>query len=146
MTVYCNISECVFNKELEEPHQRMYGRGYVPIGNTGQYKGTCSRGAITVKSGTVHTNQTKYVIPECTYFSEDVSLLEAIQKSEVESSCNEKRCLHFDSDSSCTLTPHVYVNWQTVNNLGKVTKYPKCDSFSNRRIAGHIDWSKSGIR
>ena len=144
MSIYCNISECVFNAKLEEPHQRMYGRGYVPIGDTGKYLGQCSLGVLRVKANTVHTNQTKHVMPECASFSEDETLLTAMSDEPILSFCNEKRCLHYDTEKGCTLPDNVYVTWQQVNNVGKISYFPKCDSFSNRRISGHIDWSKSG--
>ena len=89
MSIYCNISECVFNAKLEEPHQRMYGRGYVPIGDTGKYLGQCSLGVLRVKANTVHTNQTKHVMPECASFSKDETLLTAMSDEPILSFCNE---------------------------------------------------------
>ena len=144
MTVYGKISECVFNEELEKPHQRSYGKGYVPIGTMGQYSGKCTLGVLRVRANTVHTNQTKHIMPECTSFSEDETLLTAVAEEPIISFCNEKRCLHFEEDKGgCTIPDNVYVAWQDVYYLGERTKYPKCDSFSNRGIAGHIDFSKS---
>ena len=143
MTVYCNIKECVNNEELPDPHQRSYGRSYTPIGDSGQYTGKCSLPVFNVKATTVHTFQTKHIIPECANYSESTD--SNIEKSEF-SSCNEKRCLHFHEEKGCVATPDLYVDWITVVNLGDKTRYPKCNSFSNRGISGHIDWSKSGIR
>jgi len=143
VTVYCKISECVFNQELDKPHQRIYGRNYTPIGNMGQYSGTCGLGVLRVRTNTVHTSQTKHVIPECASFSEDETLLTVMATEPVVSFCDEKRCLHFGKGEGCTLPDDVYVAWQEVNFLGEVSRYPKCDSFSNRGISGHMDFSKS---
>ena len=143
MTVYCNIKECVNNEELSDPHQRNYGINYTPIGNSGQYTGKCSLPVFNMRATTVHTFQTKHIIPECANYSESTD--SNIEKPEF-SSGNEKRCLHFHEEKGCVATPDLYVDWITVVNLGDKTRYPKCDSFSNRGIKGHIDWSKSGIR
>ena len=143
MKVYCNISECVFNKPLEKPHQRSYGRSYTPIGTTGQYSGTCGRKTFQVKAATVHTSQTKHILPQCASFTR---LAIKTTTENLVSSCSESRCLHFDKDEGCLLPSDIYVAWQNVYHLGELTKYPKCDSFSNRGISGHIDFSKSGMR
>ena len=150
MTVYCKISECVFNKELEEPHQRQYGRSYTPIGTTGQYSGKCGRKTFHVKAATVHSSQTKHILPQCDSFTTNAADV-AMKKRSLAmenpiSSCNEKRCLHFDKKKGCVISSDIYVAWQSVYHLGELSKYPKCDSFSNRGISGHIDFSKSGMR
>ena len=143
MTVYCSISECVFNQPLEESHQRSYGKSYTPIGTMGQYSGTCGRKTFQVEAATVHTSQTKHILPQCANFTRLAT--KAVTENLV-SSCNEKRCLHFDKDEGCLIPSDIYVAWQNVYHLGELTKYPKCDSFSNRGISGHIDFSKSGMR
>ena len=143
MTVYCNINECVFNQLLEEPHQRQYGKGYTPIGTMGQYSGTCSRKTFHIESATIHTSQTKHILPQCASFSTDEA---DMAEEDIVSSCNERRCLHFDKEKGCVIPSDIYVAWQNVYHLGEVSRYPKCDSFSNRGISGHIDFSKSGIR
>ena len=140
MTVYCNINECVFNRPLNKSHQRSYGRSYTPIGTMGQYSGTCGLKTFRVKAATVHTSQTKHVLPQCASFTR---LAKAATENFI-SSCDERRCLHFDKDKGCIISSDVYVAWQNVYHLGEVSKYPKCDSFSNRGISGHIDFSKSG--
>ena len=154
MTVYCDISECVFNRELPEPHQRSYGRSYTPIGTMGQYSGKCGLSVFTVKARTVRTSQSRHIIPECTSFStshtsfsspDAVTTFEQPSNEDVQIVCDEKRCLHYSHETDGCVSPiDWYVSWHTVNNLGDITKYAKCDSFSNRGISGHIDFSRSG--
>jgi len=144
MTVYCNISECGFNQKLEEPHQRKYGVGYVPIGNMSQYSGKCVFDVIRIRTSTVQTSQTKHIVPVCDTFSEDETALSVLEGEHMVAFCDERRCLHFDKDKGCMLPADVYVGWHTVVSLGEKTRYPVCTSFSNRGISGHIDWSKSG--
>ena len=156
MTVYCDISECVFNQDLPEPHQRNYGHSYTPIGNMGQYSGKCGLSTFKVESKTVHTSQTRHIIPECVNFSESnaafssssaVTTFEKPSSDSTEVLCDEKRCLHYSHETEGCVSPiDWYVSWHTVNNLGDKTKYAKCESFSNRGISGHIDFSRSGLR
>jgi len=143
VTVYCKISECVFNEKLEEAHQRQYGRSYTPIGTMGQYSGKCGRKTFQVEAATVRSSQTKHVIPQCASFTTSEADAAIVMENPV-SSCNEKRCLHFKKGKGCVIPSDIYVAWQRVYHLGELSKYPKCDSFSNRSISGHIDWSKSG--
>lgn len=154
VTVYCDISECVFNKELPEPHQRSYGYNYTPIGTMGQYSGRCGLSTFKVESKTVHTSQTIHIIPECTNFSTSTdafsssnaaTTFEKPSNDDVQIVCDEKRCLHYSYETQGCVSPiDWYVSWTTINNLGDVTKYAKCESFSNRGVKGHIDWSRSG--
>ena len=154
MTTYCNINECVFNKELPEPHKRNYGYNYTPIGTMGQYSGKCGLSTFTVKARTVRTSQSRHIIPECVSFSDSVdafasssvaTTLEKPSNEDTQVLCNEIRCLHYSHETDGCVAPiDWYVSWHTVNNLGDITKYAKCESFSNRGIKGHIDWSRSG--
>ena len=155
MTVYCDISECVFNKNLPEPHQRSYGYNYTPIGTMGQYSGKCGLSTFKVESKTVHTSQTRHIIPECANFSESndafssssaVTTFEKPSGDSIKVMCDEKRCLHFNVEKGCVSPNDWYVSWTTVSTFGEITKYPKCESFSNRGISGHYDFSKSGQR
>ena len=151
MTTYCNINECVFNRELPEPHQRMYGRSYTPIGNMGQYSGICGLSIFNVKATTVTTAQTRHIIPECTSFSTSInassSTVTDFQKPSNEDTqvlCDEKRCLHYSHETQGCVSPiDWYVSWLTVNHLGDITKYAKCESFSNRGFKGHMDLSRT---
>ena len=154
MTTYCNINECVFNRELPEPHQRSYGYNYTPIGTMGQYSGKCGLSVFTVEASTVKTHQASYIIPECTSFSDStdafsssnaVTTFEKPSNEDTQVLCNETRCLHYSHETDGCVAPiDWYVSWFTVNNLGDKTKYAKCESFSNRGIKGHIDFSRSG--
>lgn len=120
----------------------------------GQYSGMCGLSVFDVKATTVRTSQSLHIIPECVSFSDSVdafasssvaTTLEKPSNEDTQVLCDETRCLHYSHETQGCVSPiDWYVSWHTVNSLGDKTKYAKCESFSNRGIKGHIDWSRSG--
>ena len=48
MSVYCNVLECGNWKAIEEKVRQPRGRGYVPIGDIGLYKGQCGLNRVNI--------------------------------------------------------------------------------------------------
>tara|TARA_Y100000310_G_scaffold341182_1_gene439534 strand:+ start:19408 stop:19809 length:402 start_codon:yes stop_codon:yes gene_type:complete len=68
--VYCNVSECLWNVPIKTPKVIKHHKGYVPIGDTGSYKGVCKREDVGVGLRVVNTFQTKNKLAECQYRSD----------------------------------------------------------------------------
>lgn len=152
--IYCNLTQCFFNRPLGEPHQKEGRPGFIPLAGTGIFKGICGKSNIRIKQKR-YLSSTRQLqsLAICDDFSIEEKLSESKEtQNEVRISCDRRDCLFntakkegdvgecikFDNDDK-----PLYVDSKTVYDGNDRIIVPQCESFSNKLYKGHFDWSKA---
>jgi len=142
MSVYCNVLECGNWKAIEEEVRQPRGRGYIPIGDIGLYKGQCGLSRVDI----VHkefrgTGGSSNKLAICNNFSTEGS--DAQDSSKV--SCLELKCLfNFSGDSAkgdCSKLEEgedLYIDMTPVRDGSTQIDVPVCKSYSLQHRKGRM--------
>ena len=167
--IYCNITECFFNRPLDEVHTKKGRPGFTPlVASMDEYVGFCVRGGIEVTYG-VFTSPGKRVQKiaycESIVLSDDIEYRKSadndatwsIQPSpgEVDQvyamTCKVYDCA-FNTASKrgevggCRKIDEdapIYVDEYRVYDGNDEFVVARCSSQSNRLFEGHIDWGSA---
>ena len=160
--IYCNVTECFFNKTLAEKHTKKRRPGFTPlVDSLDEYAGVCVRDGIQVAYGEFHSPSKRIQrVAYCESFltgkyikSVDSSTTwEDLSKDKVfVMSCNVYDCA-FNTASKrgevggCRKKDEdalIYVDLYKVYDDNEEFMVARCSSHSNRRFEGHIDWSRA---
>jgi len=145
MTVYCNVSECVYRVPIDEPVQQEFGRGYVPIDGLGVYKGRCGLGSVSIYPRTVKSaTGLRKVLSICSNFS-DTEKVEFIESGDL--NCSQKSCGYNREGDVCeraTLPDmNLFFDYEQVYDGLERSVLPVCKSYSTAHRSGVIDWSRA---
>ena len=122
--IYCNVSSCSNWQKLDNPVSPKKPPGFTPLFEA-TYKGIC-------KSNMMRVERSTHVCASYNTHIEDGSGIV----------CVEDRCLYNNSLHGCT-KDDIYVDMRTVYNGTQKHDVPVCQSFSNKRFKGHIDWRRA---
>jgi len=143
MSVYCNVLECGNWKAIEEKVRQPRGRGYVPIGDIGLFKGQCGLGRVDLvhkKFRGVGGSSTKLAI--CDNFSTEGS----DAQDSLKVNCLELNCrFNFSGDSSrgdCDQINEgkdLYIEMVPVRDGIEQVDVPVCKSYILRHREGVLN-------
>ena len=90
MTIYCNIEKCGNWTGIEEKVRQPKGRGYIPIGDIGLFKGKCGLNKVDI----VHkefkgSGGSRRKLSVCDNFSTEPG---EVNQDFLRVSCSEKNC------------------------------------------------------
>ncbi len=149
--IYCNITECFFNRPLDEPHQKEGRPGFTPLAGTGIFRGTCGKASINIRQKRfLSSTRQLQSLAICEDYSTEA--VDEETQDEVRISCDRRDCLFntakkegdvgecikFDNDDK-----PLYVDSKIVYDGNDTIVVPQCESFSNKLYKGHFDWSKA---
>lgn len=145
MTVYCNVSKCVYRMPIDKSVQQEFGRGYVPVGGLGVYKGRCGLGSVSIYPRTVRSSTgLRKVLSICSNFSET----EKVEVTEADGlNCSQKACRYNREGSVCERTTfpdmNLFFDSEQVYDGIERNVLPVCKSYSTAHRSGLIDWSRA---
>ena len=160
--IYCNVTECFFNKPLDEKHTKKRRPGFTPlVDSMDEYVGSCVRDGIQVAYGTFRSPGKRIQkVAICQSMStgeyirstDDTITWEDLSNDEVfVMSCSVYDCAFNTSSKRGEVggcrkvdedTP-IYVDLIKVYDDNEELMIARCSSHSNRRFEGHIDWSRA---
>ena len=133
--IYCNVSSCSNWQKLDNPVVPQRLPGFTPLFET-TYKGTCKSKLMKVERSTNLSSsgmhQKSHICASYNTHTEGDSDIV----------CAEDRCLYNSSSHEC-MKDDIYVDMKTIYDGNHKYDAPTCQSFSNKRFQGHIDWRRS---
>ena len=162
--IYCNVTECFFNRPLEEPHTKKGRPGFTPIGGTDKYVGMCGRSGLEMRYKVfISPTSMKQKIAYCGGFITEVDV-EYSKSTDSGATWGAGLvvepepfiCKVFDCEfnmspdretgSSCRKLDDgepIYVDLIKVFDGNDTIQIPRCSSEAKRFFEGHVDWAKA---
>jgi len=133
--IYCNVSSCLNWQKLDNPVSPTKPPGFTPLFEV-TYKGICKSKLMRVERSTNMSTsgirQKNHVCASYNTYIEDGSGIV----------CIEDRCLYNNSSHQC-MRDDIYVDMTTIYDGTQKYDAPVCQSFSDKRFKGHIDWRRA---
>ena len=163
--IYCNVTECFFNKPLAETHTKKRRPGFTPlVDSMDEYVGSCARDGIQVAYGEFRSPSKRIQrVAYCQSYdtgkyikyvksTDDYTTWTDLSGDEVfVMGCSVYNCA-FNTASKkgevggCRKVDEdkpIYVDLYKVYDDNEEFMVARCSSHSNRRFEGHIDWAKA---
>ena len=138
MTIYCNVTDCVFRDELKKPHKR---DSLIPA----LYTGVCSLPGVDMqKIDALSPGRIRRVEAVCNTYSTVETDATYVMEDII---CDMKECFS-NEDGICNRAeknrnPDIYVSKEVVYEKNEKKEYPICSS-KNRTLQdlGRMDFSR----
>ena len=143
MTIYCNIQNCGNWQGIEEEVRPPKGRGYIPIGDIGLFKGKCGLNKVDI----VHkefkgSGGSRRKLSICDNFSTEPG---EVNQDFLRVSCSEKNCRFNTLEGGCNQIEwhnDLYIDEALVMDGNEQISVPACQSYILRKRTGLVSLYK----